>query len=121
MPVGAKAERAVVPAANGLTDVGARLVQLRAENEALSAEVERLENQVVGHESYVLDGYIVAVYPVGDGTHIATCPTLHASVQEPSPSQALQSLREAVSVVKAAHERSGRSLPPRDVVARCLY
>jgi predicted RNase H-like HicB family nuclease len=116
----AKAERVVEPVAPRLADTEARIARLQADIEALEADVERLEAQLVNQEFYLLDGYVAVVCPVGDGTFIASCPTLHASVQEGSPEAALASLREAVLVAKEGHRQSGRALPPRDVVARCL-
>jgi hypothetical protein len=99
---------------------GTGAAQLRAEVRELAREVERLEDQLANQEFYLLDGYVVSVTPVGDGTCIAGCPTLHASVQEGSPEEAFASLREAVAVVKRAHDLAGQPLPPKDVVARCL-
>jgi len=115
--VGAKAETTTV---RRLTRGGASVARLQAEVRALEREVERLEDQLANEEFYVLDGYVVALSPVGDGTLIASCPTLHASVQEPGRDAALASLREAVDVAKSAHELAGRPLPPKDVLARYL-
>jgi len=118
--MGARAARAIDRATALTTDLQAEAARLRAENAALEAEVERLEGQLAQQELYLLDGYVVAVLPVGGGTFIATCPTLHASVQEPSRARAVAGLREAMAVAKQAHDRLGRELPERDVVGRCL-
>jgi len=118
--MGARAERAIDRATAPTTDLQAEAARLRAENATLEAEVERLEGQLAQQELYLLEGYVVGVLPVGDGTFIATCPTLHASVQEPSPERAVAGLREAVAVVRQAHDRLGRELPEKDVVGRCL-
>ena len=118
--MGARAERISVPAAGPVSLAEASAADLRREAETLEAEVEWLEDQLAGQELYVLDGYVVAVSPVGDGAYIASCPTLHASVQEDGLEATLVSLREAVAVARDAHEASGRPLPPKDVVARCL-
>ena len=116
--MGAKAERVTGPTVVPLSGVDA--AELRRDNAALEAEVERLEDQIAQQEFYLLDGYVVAFSPVGDGTYIATCPTLHASVQEDSVDATLASLREAVATAKSAHELAGRPLPPKDVLAGCL-
>jgi len=118
--VSAKAERISVPTAGLVSLEEASAADLRHEVEALEAEVERLEDQLANQEFHLLDGYVVAVAPVGDGTYIASCPTLHASVQEEGVQATLASLKDAVEVVRGAHEASGRPLPPKDVVARCL-
>jgi predicted RNase H-like HicB family nuclease len=119
-PVSAKAERVSVPTAGPVSFEEASAADLRREVETLEAEVERLGDQLANQEFHLLDGYVVAVTPIGDGTYIASCPTLHASVQEEGLEATLTSLRDAIEVVKGAHEASGKPLPPKDVVARCL-
>ena len=100
--------------------LAARVAELEAENARLEAALESAEDGLATQEFRVLAGYIVTVWPVGDGTYVASCPTLHASVQEASKQRALQSLREAASVARAAYEDAGRPLPPRDVDAPWL-
>ncbi len=116
----AKAERIAGPAVGRAPVEQASVADLRREIEALELEVERLEDQLADQEFHLLDGYVVAISPVGDGTYIASCPTLHASVQEAGIEATLAGLREAVSVARSAHAAAGRPLPPKDVVARCL-
>ncbi|MBM3498585.1 MAG: hypothetical protein FJX74_07915 [Armatimonadetes bacterium] len=118
--MGAKAERVTHRTMEPVAVGEAPTADLRQQVGALEAEVERLEDELADQEVYLLDGYVAIVTPVGDHSYIASCPTLHASVQEDGLDATLVSLREAVAVVKDAHEASGRSLPPQDVVARCL-
>ena len=94
--------------------------QLEARVEDLEAEIEGLEDALAGQEFYIIRGYIVAVRPVGDGTFIARCPTLHASVQERSSAEAIESLREAMQVAIAGRREAGSPIPPKDTDARCL-
>jgi len=95
-------------------------VSLRARVAELEAQVESLEEALGRQEPYVLDGYVVSVWPMPDGEYLATCPTMHASVQEGSRAAALAGLREAVSAVAEAFAKRGRLLPPKDVTHRCL-
>jgi hypothetical protein len=114
IPLAAKADRTTNAALTREVDRG------EADIEALEAEIERLEDQLAYQEFHLLDGYVVVISPVGDGSYIASCPTLHASVQENGKEESIASLREAVSVAKSAHQHSGTPLPPKDVLARCL-
>jgi len=98
----------------------ARIAESESEKRSLEAALERAEHALAAQQFSILAGYVVTVWPVGDGTHIASCPTLHASVQEDNVDGALESLREAACVVREAHERSGRPLPAKDVDARWL-
>jgi predicted RNase H-like HicB family nuclease len=101
---------AVKPAAED-----AELARLRAENAELEREVERLENALLDLQVSVLQGYAVALWPAGDGSFLATCPRLHASVQEDSKEEALRSLGEAMEVVKDGMAYFGDPVPPPDV------
>ncbi len=94
--------------------------RLRVSNARLEADLERAEDALCRQELFVLEGYLVVVWPADEGTFIGRCPTLHAVVQEDSLEAALASLREAMGAVREGHEQLGRPLPPKDVVARCL-
>lgn len=91
------------------------LVECGREIDELEQETERLENALLELELSVLQGYAVALWPVGDGTFLATCPRLHASVQEDSKEKALRSLTEAIKVVKDGMAHFGDPLPPPDI------
>ena len=92
----------------------AELARLRAENEELEREVERLENALLGLELCVIQGYAVALYPI-DGGFIGTCPKLHASVHEATKEETLRSVEEAMEVVKDGMAYFGDELPSPDV------
>jgi hypothetical protein len=103
-----------------LAEEGDEVSRLMEENAELETEVERLQDALCNQEFYLVEGYIAAVWPVGDGSFIAKCPTLHAVVQEASSAAAVASLREAMDVVRVGHKGLGRPLPEEDVVTRCL-
>lgn len=109
-------EETAVSTRTGEPDV----MELRAQIAALTEQVEQLEDALAGQEFYIVGGYIVTVWPVGDGTYIASCPTLHASVQEASRDEAIESVREAMGAVEKGFAQSGRPMPPTDVENRCL-
>jgi predicted RNase H-like HicB family nuclease len=93
----------------------AELARLRAENAELEQEVERLEDILFLQEFRVVEGYVVAVWAEEDGTFLATCNKLHATVQEDTKEQALVSVREAMTVVREGMASVGREIPVPDV------
>ena len=108
---------------SSVTDVQATAEEVAALREhiaELEEEVEKLEDALCSQEFRLIWGYIVAVWPVGDGTYLATCPTLYASVQEDSQEAALASVREAMTVVREVSAEHGWPLPPRDVDSQWL-
>lgn len=73
----------------------------------LQAEIERLEDALVSQELHVIDGFLVVTYPA-DGGYLATCPTLHASVQEATQEEALAAVREAMALASSVATRSAK-------------
>ena len=99
----------------------AELIRLRAqladrerEVKELEEEIEKLEVILFTQEFVLIDGYVVAVWPEDDGTFLASCNKLHATVQEATREEALRSVREAMEVVREGMATVGRGLPPRD-------
>jgi predicted RNase H-like HicB family nuclease len=109
-----------VVALDATTDLQQELERLRVARTRLEVDLERAENALCRQELYILEGYLVAVWPAGDGTFIARCPTLHAVADGDSSEAAIASLREAICAVRDGHASLGRPLPPKDVEARCL-
>jgi hypothetical protein len=101
-------------------DLRHEVERLRVARARLEADLGQAEDALCRQELYTLEGYLVTVWPVGDGSFIARCPTLHAVADGDSAEAAIGSLREAVAAVRDGHEHLGRALPPKDVVARCL-
>jgi len=101
-------------------DLQREVERLRVARARLEADLEQAEDALCTQELYVLEGYLIAVWPSSDGTFVARCPTLHAVADGDSPEAAIASLREAMAAVRAGHEHLGRALPPKDVEARCL-
>lgn len=90
--------------------------RLVAELSELRAEVARLDHALYNQQFYLINGYIVHVWPVGDGTYIASCPRLHASVQEASIDEAIRSVCEAMECVKEGFASLGQELPAEEVI-----
>ena len=112
------ASRAV--ALNGSTDLQHEVERLRVAKTGLEVDLERAEDALCRQELCVLEGYLVAVWPAGDGTFIARCPTLHAVADGDSTEAAIASLKEAITAVRDGHASVDRPPPPKDVEARCL-
>lgn len=92
-----------------------------AEAEELEREVEQLHEALGAQTSFILQGYIITIRPVGDGTFIVRCPTLHAAAQEGSTERAIESLREAMEVSIAGRRQTGTPIPPEDLEAKGPY
>jgi len=65
--------------------------------EEMAKEIERLQDALVSQEVHIVDGFLVITYPA-DGDILATCPSLHATVQEGTQEEALVAVRDAMEV-----------------------
>ena len=98
-----------------LAELRKALAERDREIEELEEEIERLEHILFTHESYVIEGYVVDVWPDESETFLATCGKLHAMAQESTKERALESVREAMDVVREGMASVGREIPPPDV------
>ena len=112
------ASRAV--ALNESADLQHEVERLRVTKARLEVDLDRAEDALCRQELYVLEGYLVTVWPASDDTFIARCPTLHAVADGDSTEAAIASLKEAITAVRDGHASLDRPLPPKDVEARCL-
>jgi predicted RNase H-like HicB family nuclease len=100
----------------GLVLQGSReLQELRAENRALLAEIERLEDAFGEQKVHVVQGYVVLTWPAADGGFLGRCPTLHAVAKRATERDTLEDVGRAMAAVFEAHETMGKPLPPKDV------
>ena len=65
------------------------------------SEIERLQDALVSQEVHIVDGFLVITYPA-DGDILATCPSLHATVQEATQEEALAAVRDAMELAWSA-------------------
>lgn len=86
----------------------------------LEQEIQRLEDALCNQELYVINGYVVTVWPVGDGSYVGSCPTLHACAQASTLDEAIADLRDAMATAIEGRKRAGSPAPPKDVTNRCL-
>ena len=86
----------------------------------LECEVEALEEALCNQELALVRGYIVTIYPGRNGRIIASCPTLHASVEALDRAEAVRRLGDAMSAVEGTFSANGIDLPPKDTDAKCL-
>ena len=69
--------------------------------EEMAKEIERLQDALVSQEVHIVDGFLVITYPA-DGDILATCPSLHATVQEATQEEALAAVRDAMELAWSA-------------------
>jgi len=91
---------------------------LKREVARLEAEVEALEDALAGLQLSVRKGYVCVAYQTRDGEYIATCPTVHASVQAATVEGAWEELAEAMEGMLEVLERY-QETPPKDTEALC--
>ena len=96
----------------------AEVSRLRAEVEALEADMEALEDALVGLEFCLRKGYICVAYQTREEGYIATCPSVHASVQTATLEEAWAELAEAMDGMLEVLDRYGET-PPKDTEALC--
>lgn len=103
-----------------MAELKARVRELEAEAAETERQNEALTEALCNQEFHVLDGYVVTVWPVGDGSYVASCPTLHVSVQEASKEEALHAVTQAAAAARNGRAHFGRPMPPRDLDQPCL-
>ena len=97
-----------------------RIDELERKVAELEAELEEVEDSIVGEELFIMDGYLVSVRATRGGGHLAVCPTLHAATEQATQDEALKDLREAMAVAVDGRKQSGHPIPPKDTEARWL-
>jgi len=95
----------------------AEVQELREENQALLAEIERLEDAFAAQKVHVVGGYVVLTWPAANGGFLARCPALHAVAKHASEEDALEDVKAAMQAALEAHETMGKAPPPKDVTA----
>lgn len=97
-----------------------RVRELEEEVAHLEGEVDVLDDAICNQVLHLLGGYIITVYPTSGGTFIASCPTLHASVEGATSKSAIGNLREAMSLVQHTFTANGIAIPEKDIEGKCL-
>ena len=91
--------------------------ELRDENQALLAEIERLGDAICEQKVHVANGYVVLTWPAANGGFLARCPALHAVAKRATEEDTLEDVTAAMQAVLEAYETMGKTPPPRDVTA----
>jgi len=95
----------------------AALEELRAENRALLAAIERLEDAFAEQKVHLVEGYVVPTWPAADGGFLGRCPSLHAVAKQPSEPEVLDDVGRAMAAVLEGYQTMGKAHPPKDVTA----
>ncbi|MBM3472755.1 MAG: hypothetical protein FJX75_05745 [Armatimonadetes bacterium] len=95
----------------------AELEELREENRALQAEIERLEDAFAEQKVHVVSGYVVLTWPGANGGFLGRCPALHAVAKRATEEETLEDVRAVMRAALEAFDTMGKAPPPRDVEA----
>jgi hypothetical protein len=108
------AQRGKARSLPGMAALEARVAELEREVAALGGEVDKRDDALFSQAFQIVEGYIVTVWPTGDGTYIARCPTLNTSDESEDPHRAVASVKDGVRLVLETLDDLGEPRPPKD-------